>query len=110
MRLPRPPGSLRPGGTVLILELRAHDETWVRDKLGDRHLGFSDEGLQALLGQAGLVDVRVGVGSRRAGDPFTVLVASGRKPDASASASRSDPRQPHPDARGHRRARRAKGH
>jgi hypothetical protein len=28
---------------------------------------------------AGLVDVRVSVGSRRTGDPFTVLVASGMK-------------------------------
>jgi SAM-dependent methyltransferase len=100
---------VRPGGTVLILELRAHDQTWVRDKLGDRHLGFSDDGLQALLGQAGLVDLRVGVGSRRAGDPFTVLVASGRKPDSS-TAARSDPRHTHTDARGHRRARRAKSH
>ena len=70
---------LRPGGKVLLLELRAHDETWVRDKLGDRHLGFTDDALTGLLTTAGLVDVRVGVGSRRSGDPFTVLIASGRK-------------------------------
>src|SRR6185436_13633622 len=29
-----------PGGRVLLLDLRAHDEEWVRAKLGDRRLGF----------------------------------------------------------------------
>jgi hypothetical protein len=32
-----------------------------------------------MLSAAGLVDVKVGVGARKAGDPFTVLVASGTK-------------------------------
>lgn len=71
---------LRPGGTVLVLDLRAHDQTWVRERLGDKRLGFQDEELAALLTQAGLDEVRVGVGARRTGDPFTVLIASGRKP------------------------------
>lgn len=70
---------LRPGGKLLILDLRAHDETWVREKLGDRHLGFDDAALGRLLGDAGLAGVRVNVGSRRAGDPFTVLIASGTR-------------------------------
>lgn len=70
---------VRPDGKVLVLELRAHHESWVREKLGDRHLGFSDEELSALLASAGLTDVKVTVGSRRAGDPFTVLVASGTR-------------------------------
>ena len=69
-----------PGGRVLILDLREHDEGWVRARLGDRHLGFSDEALAALLRDAGLVDVRVSVGARRTGDPFTVIVASGARP------------------------------
>jgi len=33
-----------------------------------------------MLTLAGLADVKVGVGSRKAGDPFTVLVASGTQP------------------------------
>ena len=70
---------VRPGGKVLALDLRAHDETWVREKLGDRHLGFSDDELAGMLTTAGLGDVKVSVGSRRAGDPFTVLVASGTR-------------------------------
>lgn len=71
--------ALRPGGTVLILELRAHGQDWVRERLGDRWLGFRDESLEDWLFRAGLEDVRVQVGARLKGDPFTVLVASGRK-------------------------------
>jgi ArsR family transcriptional regulator len=70
---------VKPGGKVLVLDLRAHGEAWVRDKLGDSHLGFADDELAGLLSDAGLSDVRVTVGSRRAGDPFTVLVASGTR-------------------------------
>jgi SAM-dependent methyltransferase len=68
-----------PGGKVLVLDLRAHGEGWVRDRLGDRWQGFEDNALAKLLKDAGLKDVRVGVGARKSGDPFTVLVASGRR-------------------------------
>jgi ArsR family transcriptional regulator len=69
-----------PGGRVLVLDLRTHQEAWVRTKLGDRTLGFSDDELKRMLMGGGLRDVRVGVGARKTGDPFTVLVASGVKP------------------------------
>jgi ubiquinone/menaquinone biosynthesis C-methylase UbiE len=69
-----------PGGRVLVLDLRAHDEHWVRDRLGDRWTGFTDAALQKLLEGAGLIEVKVAVGARRTGDPFTVLIASGTKP------------------------------
>ena len=72
---------LVPGGRVLILDLREHDQDWVRPRLGDRWLGFTDERLAALLHDAGLDAVKVHVGARRTGDPFTVLVASGVKRD-----------------------------
>jgi ArsR family transcriptional regulator len=72
------------GGRVLVLDLRSHGEEWVRAKLGDRRLGFRDEELAGLLTRAGLRDVRVGVGARKAGDPFTVLIASGSKSHAAA--------------------------
>ena len=71
---------LVPGGRVLVLDLREHGETWVRDRLGDRWLGFTREGLGTLLEGAGLIDVKVNVGARRTGDPFSVLIASGVKP------------------------------
>jgi SAM-dependent methyltransferase len=73
---------LVPGGRVLLLDLREHDQAWVRDRLGDRWLGFGDQQLVSLLEGAGLVDVEVTIGARRTGDPFTVLVASGVKPTA----------------------------
>ena len=62
---------------MLLLDLRAHQEEWVRAKLGDRRLGFDDDELRRMLTAAGCADVRVGVGARKAGDPFTVLIASG---------------------------------
>jgi SAM-dependent methyltransferase len=68
-----------PGGRVLVLDLRAHHEEWVRAKLGDRRLGFDDEELKRMLTAAGLADVKVGVGARKSGDPFTVLIAAGTK-------------------------------
>ena len=70
---------VRPGGRVLILELRHHDERWVRERLGDKWLGFDDAELERLLDRANLTDIKVTVGARRPRDPFTVLIASGVK-------------------------------
>lgn len=77
-----------PGGRVLVLDLRAHQEDWVRAKLGDRLLGFDDDELRKILIAAGLSDVRVGVGASKAGDPFTVLIASGTKSTTATKARR----------------------
>lgn len=71
---------LRPGGQLLALDLREHDQAWVRDRVGDRWLGFKDEELRRMLQAAGLTEVTVRVGARLTGDPFTVLVATGTKP------------------------------
>nr|MBA2258954.1 methyltransferase domain-containing protein [Acidobacteriota bacterium] len=77
-----------PGGHVLLLDLREHHETWVRERLGDRWTGFSEEKLRGLLHDAGLEQIKVTVGARRTGDPFTVLIASGLKPTTVDQASR----------------------
>jgi SAM-dependent methyltransferase len=81
---------LAAGGRVLVLDLREHTEAWVRERLGDRWLGFSPAGLKAILSDAGLIDVKVSVGARRSGDPFTVLIASGVKPARMRKQKRND--------------------
>ena len=68
------------GGRLLVLDLRRHEQDWVRGKLGDRRLGFDDDELKRLMAGAGWSEVKVGVGARKAGDPFTVLIATGTKP------------------------------
>jgi ArsR family transcriptional regulator len=70
---------LKPGGRLLVLDLREHGEAWVRSTLNDRWLGFSDKALRALLASAGFTDLTVRVGARQSGDPFTVLIAAGTK-------------------------------
>ena len=82
----------RPGGRVLVLDLKRHREAWVQDRLGDRWLGFEDDELAGLLRDAGLTDVKVTPGARLTGDPFVVIVASGivPSPDVSTTSRRSD--------------------
>ena len=71
---------LRPGGRVLILDLREHQESWVRAKLGDRWLGFRGRTAARPARQApGSPASTCGWARRRTGDPFTVLVAAGTK-------------------------------
>ena len=70
---------LRRDGRVVVLDLRAHNQTWVRARHGHQRLGFTPAELHRLLEDAGLEDVRVSIGARKAGDPFVVLIASGVK-------------------------------
>jgi ubiquinone/menaquinone biosynthesis C-methylase UbiE len=70
---------LKPEGLLLFQELRSHQEEWVKTKLGDVHLGFEEKDLRAMLEDAGFRNIRIDVGSRRRGDPFTVLIGCGRR-------------------------------
>jgi ArsR family transcriptional regulator len=70
---------LRPGGRVVLLDLREHQESWVKARLGDKWLGFSEERLHGLVKDAGFTKSIVRIGARRTGDPFTVLIAAGTK-------------------------------
>lgn len=78
---------LVPGGRVIVLDLLAHNEEWVREKLQHTHLGFTEPGLAELLESSGFEDVRV---QRAARDPhpphFMTLLST-----AHASARVSTP-------------------
>ena len=70
---------LAPGGTLLLLDLKAHKEEWVK-KLGDKWMGFDEESLRKMMRDAGLKDLEFEIGASKRGDPFQVIVASGKKP------------------------------
>jgi len=69
---------LVPGGRVLVIDLLAHTEEWVRERLQHAHLGFTEHDLERHMLAAGFQDVRV---ERAARDPqpphFMTLLASG---------------------------------
>lgn len=71
---------LVPGGRLLVIDLLAHGEEWVREKLEHVHLGFTESELARLLTEAGLRNVAV---SRSGRDPqppnFMSLTASAQK-------------------------------
>ena len=88
---------LKPGGRLLVLELKEHEQEWVRARFGSQRLGFSSDDLRSLLQEGGLTGVRVTVGTRKEGSPFTVLIASGTKtagvlPRVEAEAKRKSQR------------------
>jgi SAM-dependent methyltransferase len=82
---------VKPGGRMLVLDLRPHDQAWVKERLGDHWLGFTDDHLVNLLTAAGLTGVRAQVGAKRAGGPFTVVIASGIKRSPATQARRPRP-------------------
>lgn len=69
---------LVPGGILLLLDLKTHKEEWVK-RLGDKWLGFDEDTVRRMFRSAGLGDIRMEIGARKRGDPFQVIVASGRK-------------------------------
>lgn len=69
------------GGRLLVIDLLAHNEEWVRDRLQHTHLGFTEAALGDLLGGAGFEHVHI---QRAARDPqpphFMTLVATALRP------------------------------
>lgn len=47
---------LKPGGCLIITDLCAHDQTWVRESCGDLWLGFAPEDLSSWAKEAQLVE------------------------------------------------------
>ena len=79
---------LKPGGKLLVLDLLAHGEQWVKDRLQHTHLGFTEGDLLRLVSQAGFDDVAI---ERAARDPqpphFMTLLATGTAVRAPLSTS-----------------------
>jgi len=62
-----------------VLDLEPHHEEWVRDKLGDLWLGFSEDRLREMFSSAALQDIDYEALPRQRGEVFQINVTSGRK-------------------------------
>jgi ubiquinone/menaquinone biosynthesis C-methylase UbiE/biotin operon repressor len=51
--------ALKPGAPLVILELEPHSEAWMRDTLGDLHLGLEPASVVAALRRAGFESIHV---------------------------------------------------
>jgi ubiquinone/menaquinone biosynthesis C-methylase UbiE len=79
---------LRPGGSVMVLDLLKHNFKQARELYGDRWQGFSEANLHCWLEQAGFKRVEVSIVAREEQPPhFQTLLASGVK-DAPARPAR----------------------
>jgi len=71
---------LRPGGQLLVLDLKEHDFEKAREHYGDLWLGFKESTLHGFLKAAGFLKVDVTIVSREPQEPcFETLLASGVK-------------------------------
>lgn len=79
---------LRPGGRLVLTDLDAHDQAWMRASMADRWLGFARDQVRAWYTAAGLVEVDVdcAAGACCTDTPggqalaLSIFVAYGRKP------------------------------
>ena len=72
---------LRPGGQVLILDLKEHDFEKAHELYADVWLGFKESALHGFLKAAGFHHVEVSTVARESNEPyFETLLASGNKP------------------------------
>lgn len=51
--------AVRPGGSAVVVELSPHREDWLRESLGDRHLGLDPGDVVAAFRRAGFVHVQL---------------------------------------------------
>lgn len=78
---------LKPGGKLVITDLDTHEETWMRQAMSDRWLGFAREDMQTWYETAGLsaVDIDCAAGTCDCSGPedqdisLSIFVAIGKK-------------------------------
>jgi len=74
---------LKPGGRLLILDLRAHRFEKARELYADRWLGFKENDLHDWIEEAGFSQSEVRVVAKEAKEPgFETILATGFKPGA----------------------------
>ncbi|KAF0094146.1 MAG: ArsR family transcriptional regulator [Puniceicoccaceae bacterium 5H] len=75
---------LKPGGQLVILDLKAHNFEQARELYADRWLGFSPNEIYQWQQSAGFENVRVDIVAKEEREPcFETLLATGFKPEAS---------------------------
>ncbi len=82
---------LRPGGRLLVVDLAPHGQSWVLEKLGHRHLGFSLEAVAQMLAAAGFVAASVEEVHQRRDEVFRVILAFAQKRGPGRRAARAIP-------------------
>ena len=71
---------LKPGGQLLVLDLKEHSFEQAHELYGDQWLGFKESTLHGFLKKSGFLQVEVMVASREEHEPhFETLLASGVK-------------------------------
>lgn len=68
---------LAPAGRLLILDLLPHGETWVREQLHHRWLGFDPVQIRRWMEEAGLQNIQWEVPPRRSQEPFQAFLVTG---------------------------------
>ena len=72
---------LKPGGSLVVLDLKEHDFEQARELYADVWLGFKESSLHGYLKKAGFVKVEINVVAREQEEPhFETLLAHGSKP------------------------------
>ncbi len=71
---------LKPGGTLLVLELKEHDFEKARELYADVWLGFTESALHGFLRKAGFQKIDVSIVAREESEPFfETLLATGQR-------------------------------
>lgn len=70
---------LKPRGRLVVLELMPHDEKWVVDRLGHRHLGFEPDSLLKHMEEAGLGRLNLTTHTRDGQSPFRVFLLTAER-------------------------------
>lgn len=70
---------LKPGGKVVVLELFPHEERWVCERLGHRHLGFDPDALRGWMKRAGFANLALDTPDRGGSSGFRVYLITADK-------------------------------